>query len=199
MRALATLLIGFVLVGCTPAVKPEASPGASAERDGGITASDVVALRTYTGLYQRESQRTLNLPPEVTIFADGTVVADVSPFDPENGSDYRSIALDDDRLSDILHLLADGGCEPIPLPRDSHPFAGGGAVVFQLRDNGGRWIEIVVSGLAADTPGVDTSVFDRNLVALDRLMNKLRDEASRDGQPWQGALPLVPVMPNRSI
>lgn len=168
---------------------PSAAPTEFASLDGALI------LRAYSGPFQDDSQRTMTVLPEVVVFADGRVAADVSPYPDSLRRHYKTIQLSDQELATILNLLDDRDVGNIPL-RIAPDFASsdGAVAIIQASTPDKGDIEMAVLGLDTRIQSESASAhYPEIAIRLDGLLSGLWERADAEGMEWVGELPQVRV------
>ena len=155
----------------------------------------VLVLRAYSGPYRDDSQRTMTTLPEVVVFDDGRVAADVSPFPDTVRRNYRSLTLTGDELTMLQELLMDAAVVDSPLTSDPDlASSDAGVTIIQARIPRGD-VEIAVLGLETRLDHVPDGV-PTIAVRLDKHLSSLWERARSEGSPWFGDLPQVRILPH---
>jgi hypothetical protein len=157
-----------------------------------------LALRVYSGAFTSDSQRTEQARPDVVLFDDGLVVANVSPYPPHESVDYRSIQLDATQLEQARATIVAAGLSHRPAPA-MDDWICYGATILQVFGADGSKVEVVAPcllwapGLSSPDPGR----YGAGVVSVNALLTRLHELAARDGSPWAESLPSVPAAPYR--
>ena len=160
------------------------------------TLGSIVILRAYSGKFSQHKERTLLAQPQVVVFDDGTVVANVALVsDPP---DYRTISLTEQQMTRVTDSLQVADLKPLAAGR-----LGGGDLCYDCAttiirtDIGGPTIEIAAEGLQTGNENWERGMpYGAGLIATDRLLNELVDLVrAGSSEPYSGALPQIPVAP----
>lgn len=197
-RSLALSALMLVSAACgevdpSPSTPPSA-PARHLELD-----QDVLITATYSGFYRDNDERTLPMYPHVVVFRDGVVVANTSPFGQDLGQHHEFVRLNQAQLADVREIVEAANIRDRLPTIEDYPYAGGSIVIFAVPDGSGRAIEMAMRPTYSDVPEVDASGHPPEIVALDGLLNQLRELVIRDGRRFSGHLPGVPIAPGMAL
>lgn len=175
---------------------PPFLPGSPAPSELVEPLGSIILLRAYSGTFARHDQRIEVAFPDVVVFVDGTVVANIALVsDPP---DFRAVRLTAGELEEVTELVAEAELAPLAGAEGPLGCFDCGATIIRTQQDGAT-IEIAAKGLM--TTGmrpewVEQLPYDPGVIAVDRLLDALVKRV-QDGpaEPYSEALPQIPVAP----
>lgn len=158
---------------------------------------NALVIRVYSGEFTDHADRELLGSPDIVVFDDGLVIAaEQPPFEPD--PTYVGLQLDPDELEQVRESL---------LAADLDNLAAGGQrdrsfcidcpTAIIRTDISGETIEVAAAGLLTTlTPEYVAQLpYPPEVIAVDRLLNELRDRVRDEGAPYSEPVPLIPIAP----
>ena len=174
----------------TPSAQPTPLPAES---------EDLLLLRVYSPEFSYPEERTEQKLADVVLFSDGVVAANVNPNTNE-APVYAAVQVTNDELAEITAQIADADLADVSIDvkdaTEIGAFDALTAIILAQTDEG--LVELVAPGLF--TLHEPASAFPPEVVAIDKLLNDLKDRAQGGGTvPDDHEVPTVLVAPDRSI
>jgi len=204
------LLSAAVLAGCAASTADPGRTSAPVEAQQPTTPSaqptplpaeseDLLLLRVYSAEFSYPEERTEQKLADVVLFSDGLVAANVNPNTNE-APVYAAVQVTNDELAEITAQIADADLADVSIDvkdaTEIGAFDALTAIILAQTDEG--LVELVAPGLF--TLHEPASAFPPEVVAIDKLLNDLKDRAQGGGTvPDDHEVPTVLVAPDRSI
>jgi hypothetical protein len=155
-------------------------------------------MRTESGPFDAESERTLTGHPNFIAFTDGVIAVLDTRLPVDEPAKYLSLRLDEAEWSELSATIAaaDLPSSKIDDKAGSSCFDGTTAL-YLVRSEAGGLTEVEAPCLLTidDLATPDPAVYGRGLVALDGLLHRLAGEVLERGVEWRGNVPSVKIAP----
>lgn len=158
----------------------------------------ILVLRAYSGPFREHADRDRLAAPDIVVFDDGRVVANIALVSDE--PQFMFVTLSEEERKELVETLRAANIQPMAFGALEGGMMCGDCPTTILRtDISGETVEVAAEGLLTNVSEqyVAALPYPRGLIAIDRLLNVLLDRVRTwPSEPFVGELPEIPVAPH---